>query len=204
MSAISSSDEALAGLLVKYLELANKLWVAPADGPTLTESRKYLEDALLAAVAPAVWSIWRHQLPASKEKTVTTLIKRGIRIAFKTLRSNGFPDVLGLGLWIIPNDWQPPAATRAPSGLPVHQEQVYRLTAAFIALSIHHNLAVLGAGKISISLTPEPDRAVLNAVHGVLLANPGHTWNFSLPARWLVQCALMKIEGAELPPVAGG
>lgn len=194
-------NEVSAARLLEAMSLIESLWVRPSNVPNLADTQKQLLDALTTAVIPAVWTIWRHEIPASKESAVARRVKQGIRDNYRFLRCKDWM-VIRFALRTIPTYWEPPVVEREPD-LPPHELQRYRLTAAFIALSIRNHLEDFHARYTSDLHMPQLNRAIRNAVYGVLLAHPGHTWKLSVPAQACIQAAIMKVDDVELPPVVG-
>lgn len=187
--------------LLEVTTLMETLWLMPSQLPTVAETQKELLDALSAAVIPALWSLWRHEIPDAKESAVARKVKQGIRDSFRFLRGKDSM-VIRFALHTIPLYWEPPVVETEPD-LPPHELQRYRLTAAFIAFFIQNHLVNLHARHAPDQPMRHLDRAVLNAVYGVLLTHPGPTWKLSLPAQVCVQAAIMKVGDLELPPVVG-
>lgn len=182
--------------------LIKSLWSVPPGLPTVRETRKHLTKELYATVVPAVWEVWRDEIPAGKENAVIRQVKRGIRAGINNMRLND-PMALWLERQRIPSYWEPPSAELEPTDLLPHQRQVFRLTAAFVALSVRNHLEDFHIAYTSDEHMPSLNRAIRNAVYGVLLSHPGHTWNIGLPARTFLQLSWMGVAAYELPPVAG-
>ena len=196
------SEKISAELLMTMKSLTESLWPIPSELPTVKETRRHLANELDNAVVTAVWQVWRHDIPASKEKAVARRVRHGIRVSFDFLRSKN-SESLWLELKRIPPYWEPPVVDSEPPTLAPHMRQLYCLTAAFIALCIRNVLEDFHIEHHSDEHMPQLNRAIRNTVYRVLLANPSHTWNISTFSQVAIQMAMVKQPGYELPPVAG-